>query len=43
MMRILRDDREQYSIVKEKLQISDDKIDDCIKNITMNLCKNIQK
>ena len=30
-MRILRDDQEQYSIMKEKLQISDDKIDDCIK------------
>ena len=30
-MRILRDDQEQYSIMKEKLQISNDKIDDCIK------------
>ena len=30
-MRILRDDQEQYSIIKEKLQISDDKIDNCIK------------
>ena len=30
-MRILRDDQEQYSIMKEKLQISDNKIDDCIK------------
>ena len=30
-MRILRDDQEQYSIVKEKLQISDDKIDNYIK------------
>ena len=30
-MRIFRDDQEQYSVVKEKLQISDDKIDNCIK------------
>ena len=31
IMRILRDDQEQYLIMKEKLQISDDKIDDYIK------------
>ena len=30
-MCIFRDDQEQYSVVKEKLQISDDKIDNCIK------------
>ena len=30
-MRILCDNQEQYSVIKEKLQISDDKIDDCIK------------
>ena len=30
-IRILRDDQEQYSVIKGKLQISDDKIDDCIK------------
>ena len=31
MLRILRDDQEQYSIVKEKLQIFEKDIDKCIK------------
>ena len=31
MLRILRDNREQYSIVKEKLQIFEKNIDKCIK------------
>ena len=31
MLRILRDDQKQYSIIKEKLQISKKDIDKCIK------------
>ena len=31
MLRILRDDQKQYSIIKEKLQISKKDIDECIK------------
>ena len=31
IIRIFRDDQEQYSVIKEKLQILDDKIDDYIK------------
>ena len=31
MLRILRDDRKQYSVVKEKLQIFEKNIDKCIK------------
>ena len=31
MLRILRDDQKQYSIVKKKLQISEKDIDKCIK------------
>ena len=31
MLRILRDDQKQYSIMKEKLQISKKNIDECIK------------
>ena len=30
MLRILRDDQEQYSIMKEKLQIPEKNIDKCI-------------
>ena len=31
MLRIIRDDQKQYSIVKEKLQISERNIDKCTK------------
>ena len=31
MLRILRDNQEQYSVIKEKLQISEKDIDKCIK------------
>ena len=31
MLRILRDDQEQFPVEKGKLQIPDNKIDECIK------------
>ena len=31
MLRIIRDDKKEYSVVQEKLQISEDKINKCIK------------
>ena len=30
-LRIIRDDKKEYSVVQEKLQILEDKIDECIK------------
>ena len=40
MLRIIRDDKEEYSVVQEKLQILKDKIDECIKKHHNELIRN---
>ena len=39
MLRIIRDDKEEYLVVQEKLQILENKIDECIKKHHNKLIK----